>query len=132
MNRHDFLVEIGVEEMPPKSLVALAEAFRDAVVAGLDSAGLSRGAALAYFTPRRLAVLVQKLLDRQPEQAPAEGIEVSHKARVVGETDGLAVGLLVNNARLCPTSVCQSYVGWLYHFQVLPAEIVPNQFINGL
>ncbi len=68
MTRHDFLVEIGVEELPPKSLVALAESFRDAVVAGLDSAGLSHGAALAYFTPRRLAVLVQKLLDRQPEQ----------------------------------------------------------------
>jgi glycyl-tRNA synthetase beta chain len=68
MNRHDFLVEIGVEEMPPKSLVGLAEAFRDGVVAGLDSAGLSHGAALTYFTPRRLAVLVQKLLDRQPEQ----------------------------------------------------------------
>ena len=68
MNRHDFLVEIGAEEMPPKSLVALAEAFRDALIAGLDSVGLSHGAALAYFTPRRLAVLVQKLLDRQPEQ----------------------------------------------------------------
>ncbi|HEX9707737.1 MAG TPA: glycine--tRNA ligase subunit beta, partial [Steroidobacteraceae bacterium] len=68
MTRHDFLVEIGAEEMPPKSLVALAQAFRDAVVAGLDSAGLSHGAALEYFTPRRLAVLVRKLLDRQPEQ----------------------------------------------------------------
>ena len=68
MNRHDFLVEIGAEEMPPKSLVALGEAFRDGVVAGLDAAGLSHGAALAYFTPRRLAVQVTKLLDRQPEQ----------------------------------------------------------------
>ncbi len=68
MNRHDFLVEIGAEEMPPKSLVALGESFRDGVVAGLDAAGLSHGAAQAYFTPRRLAVLVQKLLDRQPEQ----------------------------------------------------------------
>ena len=68
MNRHDFLVEIGAEEMPPKSLVALGEAFRDGVVAGLDAAGLSHGAAHAYFTPRRLAVQVAKLLDRQPEQ----------------------------------------------------------------
>ena len=68
MNRHDFLVEIGAEEMPPKSLVALGEAFRDGVVAGLEAAGLSHGAALAYFTPRRLAVQVTKLLDRQPEQ----------------------------------------------------------------
>jgi glycyl-tRNA synthetase beta chain len=68
MNRHDFLVEIGVEEMPPKSLPALSEAFRDGVVAGLKAAGLSHGAARAWFTPRRLAVQVDKLLDRQPEQ----------------------------------------------------------------
>ncbi len=68
MKRHDFLVEIGAEEMPPKSLVALAGAFRDAIVAGLDASGLSHGAALAYFTPRRLTVLVRKLIERQPEQ----------------------------------------------------------------
>jgi glycyl-tRNA synthetase beta chain len=68
VNRHDFLVEIGAEEMPPKSLVALGEAFRDGVAAGLDAAGLSHGAVQAWFTPRRLAVQVDKLLDRQPEQ----------------------------------------------------------------
>ena len=68
MNRHDFLVEIGAEEMPPKSLAALGEAFRTGIVTGLEAAGLSHGAVHAYFTPRRLAVQVQKLLDRQPEQ----------------------------------------------------------------
>ena len=68
MNRHDFLVEIGAEEMPPKSLEALGEAFRDGLVAGLEAAGLSHSPAKAYFTPRRLAVAVPKLLDQQPEQ----------------------------------------------------------------
>ena len=68
MNRHDFLVEIGAEEMPPKSLRALGESFRDGVVAGLGSAGLTFATATAYYTPRRLAVKVTKLLDRQPEQ----------------------------------------------------------------
>ena len=66
--RADFLVEIGTEELPPKSLLALAEAFRDGVAAGLDAAGLTHGAARTYATPRRLAVLVQGLLDQQPEQ----------------------------------------------------------------
>jgi glycyl-tRNA synthetase beta chain len=37
-------------------------------VAGLAAAGLSHGAVHAYDTPRRLAVFVGKLLDRQPEQ----------------------------------------------------------------
>ena len=68
MNRHDFLVEIGAEEMPPRSLRALGESFRDGVAAGLGSAGLTFATATAYFTPRRLAVKVTKLLDRQPEQ----------------------------------------------------------------
>ncbi|MGQ0429186.1 MAG: glycine--tRNA ligase subunit beta [Gammaproteobacteria bacterium] len=68
MKRADFLVEIGTEELPPKSLLRLAEAFRDGVAAGLDAAGLSHGAALAYATPRRLAVLVRRLLDQQPDQ----------------------------------------------------------------
>ncbi len=68
MNRHDFLVEIGAEEMPPKSLAALGTSFRDGVEAGLQAAGLSYATAQAYFTPRRLAVKVTKLLDRQPEQ----------------------------------------------------------------
>ena len=68
MKRADFLVEIGTEELPPKNLLALAEAFRDGVAAGLDAAGLTHGAALAYATPRRLAVLVRRLLDQQPEQ----------------------------------------------------------------
>src|SRR5688572_7663078 len=68
MNRHDFLVEIGAEEMPPKSLAVLGASFRDGILAGLEAAGLSCATAQAYFTPRRLAVKVSKLLDRQPEQ----------------------------------------------------------------
>lgn len=68
MKRADFLVEIGTEELPPKSLLALAEAFRDGVAAGLDSADLAHGAALAFATPRRLAVLVRRLVEQQPEQ----------------------------------------------------------------
>jgi glycyl-tRNA synthetase beta chain len=68
MKRLDFLVEIGTEELPPKSLLQLAEAFRDGVAAGLDAAGLTHGPALAYATPRRLAVLVRRLLDQQPDQ----------------------------------------------------------------
>ena len=68
MTRHDFLVEIGSEELPPKGLTSLGTAFRDSLIAGLDEASLAHGAGLAYFTPRRLAVLVRKLADQQPEQ----------------------------------------------------------------
>ncbi len=68
MTRHDFLVEVGAEEMPPKNLAALGAAFRDGIASGLAAACLTHGAAAFYATPRRLAVIVRRLLEKQPEQ----------------------------------------------------------------
>jgi glycyl-tRNA synthetase beta chain len=68
VTRRDFLVEIGTEELPPKSLWTLAESFRDGVAAGLGAAGLAHGLAVAYATPRRLAVFVRRLAETQGEQ----------------------------------------------------------------
>jgi glycyl-tRNA synthetase beta chain len=65
----DFLVEIGTEELPPKSLSALAAAFADAVEKGLTDAGLAHGAVERFATPRRLAVRVRRLSERQPDRA---------------------------------------------------------------
>jgi glycyl-tRNA synthetase beta chain len=68
MSRHDFLVEIGTEELPPKSLFTLAKAFATGVTQGLDGASLAHGEVAWLATPRRLAVIVDGLADHQPEQ----------------------------------------------------------------
>jgi glycyl-tRNA synthetase beta chain len=68
IERRDFLAEIGTEELPPKALRGLEEAFASGVRAGLDKAGLEHGEVVSYATPRRLAVLVKKLAARQPDQ----------------------------------------------------------------
>jgi glycyl-tRNA synthetase beta chain len=68
MQAADFLVELGTEELPPKALLRLRDAFRDGVVAGLLEARLNHGAVLAYATPRRLSVLVNSLTLTQPVQ----------------------------------------------------------------
>jgi glycyl-tRNA synthetase beta chain len=65
----DFLAEIGTEELPPKSLLALAAAFAEGVEKGLDAAGLAHGAVERFATPRRLAVRVRRLVERQPDRA---------------------------------------------------------------
>jgi glycyl-tRNA synthetase beta chain len=65
----DFLVEIGTEELPPKSLLTLAAAFADGIARGLTEAGLSHRAVERFATPRRLAVRVRKLAERQPDRA---------------------------------------------------------------
>ena len=62
------LVEIGTEELPPKALRALSEAFAAELAAELDAAGLAHGAATPFATPRRLAVLVPGVSGTQPDR----------------------------------------------------------------
>jgi glycyl-tRNA synthetase beta chain len=69
IEHHDFLVELGTEELPPKALRGLEEAFASGVRSGLHNAGLEFGDVVSYATPRRLAVWVKRLAARQPDQA---------------------------------------------------------------
>ena len=55
MSRHDdFLVEIGTEELPPKALRPLMEAFGENLKSAIDEARLSHGDVHSYASPRRL------------------------------------------------------------------------------
>ena len=64
----DLLVELGTEELPPKSLSALSDAFRDGVVQRLAAAQLAHGAVEAFATPRRLGLRVRSVATTQPAQ----------------------------------------------------------------
>ena len=68
LEKRDFLVEIGTEELPPKALHLLERAFAGELVSGLSKAGLKHGEVRSFATPRRLAVLVHRLAARQPDQ----------------------------------------------------------------
>ena len=70
MQAQDFLVELGTEELPPKALKKLAEAFLEEIKAGLKKEGLHEGAfyqsAKFFAAPRRLAVYIEKLAEEKP------------------------------------------------------------------
>jgi glycyl-tRNA synthetase beta chain len=68
VEKQDFLVELGTEELPPKALRGLELAFASGVRAGLHKAGLIHGDIVSFATPRRLAVWVKQLVARQPDQ----------------------------------------------------------------
>ncbi len=72
MKTADFLVEIGTEELPPKALRTLMDAFRDNLASRVDEARLAHGELHAYASPRRLAVRIDQLAlaqeDRTSEQ----------------------------------------------------------------
>ena len=69
MSAQDFLVELGTEELPPKALNTLAEAFLAGIEKGLQSAGLKFSAKKVYAAPRRLAVLLTQLETQQPDRS---------------------------------------------------------------
>jgi glycyl-tRNA synthetase beta chain len=68
VEQRDFLVELGTEELPPTALRGLEQAFATGVRTGLAKAGLTHGDVVSFATPRRLAVMVKRLVARQPDQ----------------------------------------------------------------
>ncbi len=68
MATQDFLVELGTEELPPKALKPLSDAFTQGIAKGLENAGLDFGKVEAFAAPRRLAVRIRDLADAQPDK----------------------------------------------------------------
>ncbi len=67
MSTRDFLVELGTEELPPKALKSLSDAFTKGVTDGLKAAGIKHGEVTSYAAPRRLAIRIQDLQTQQPD-----------------------------------------------------------------
>jgi len=65
---NDLLIEIGTEELPPKALLKLSQAFENSVVADLKEAGLAYSEVKPFAAPRRLALLITDLADKQADR----------------------------------------------------------------
>jgi glycyl-tRNA synthetase beta chain len=71
MTAHTLLVELFVEELPPKALKKLGEAFAGNLAASLHSQGLAAAdaAVAAFASPRRLAVQIRGVVSRAADRA---------------------------------------------------------------
>lgn len=104
------LIELLTEELPPKSLSELSEAFAAGVHRRLLSDGflLDGSTVEAAATPRRLAVIITRVLDCQPERA----IERKGPAVASGlDAKGKPTQALLGFARSCgaPTEVLERH-----------------------
>jgi glycyl-tRNA synthetase beta chain len=68
IERHDLLVELGTEEMPPQALQTLEQALAEGLRTRLTQAGLLVTTLESFATPRRLAVHIRRLASRTPDQ----------------------------------------------------------------
>ncbi len=98
----DFLVEIGTEELPPKALRSLMDAFGEKLLSGVDGARLTHGALGSFASPRRLAVLIRGLAEQQEDRA------ISQKGpptKIAFDADGKPTPAAMAFAKKCGVDV---------------------------
>ena len=86
MEKHDFILELGTEELPPKLLRKLSNSLRDNLVAELENLGLEMGKVDCFATPRRLAVFIKQLQSKQKSQL------IEKKGPAIGSPDKAVEG----------------------------------------
>jgi len=99
------LVEVGTEELPPRAIARLGEAFATALAKRLSEHALVADATpVWYATPRRLAVTIPAVLRRQPDQiSERRGPALTKAFDAAGSPTAAAIGF----AGSCGVSVGQ-------------------------
>lgn len=98
---NDLLIEIGTEELPPKALKSLSDAFTAGVVSGLKDASLESAEVISYAAPRRLAVLLKDIPAKQEDQS----VERKGPAKAAAfDADGNPTKAVEGFARSCGVS----------------------------
>ena len=99
MSAQDFLVELGTEELPPKALANLGDAFLAGIEKGLQAAGLNYTAKQVYAAPRRLAVLIRQLDVQQPDRSiNIDGPPLQAAFNAEGQPTQAALGFALSRA----------------------------------
>ncbi len=93
MSRETLLIELGTEELPPRALRALSEAFSESILAGLGHHRLAHGSHRSFASPRRLAVLIEDVaLKAEDEQVEALGPPADKAKQADGSWSPAAAG----------------------------------------
>jgi len=100
----DLLIEIGTEELPPKALRTLSQAFADSMTAELDAVALAPGRVIAYAAPRRLALLIADLPVAQRDQ---ETVRRGPALGAAFDEEGCPTQAAIGFAKSCDVAVEQ-------------------------
>lgn len=102
MKTADLLVEIGTEELPPKALRSLMQAFADNLADAVGGARLAHGDVHAYASPRRLAVLIENLAAGQDDR---KAVQKGPPVNVAFDDDGSPKPAALAFAKKCGVGV---------------------------
>lgn len=99
------LFELGCEELPPKSLKPLRDALQQSVVSQLAEANIDYDSLKAFAAPRRLAIQIEGIADKQPDRleqkkGPAVKAAFDAQGNPTRAAQGFAQGLGVDVSEL--------------------------------
>ncbi|HIE02527.1 MAG TPA: glycine--tRNA ligase subunit beta [Thiotrichaceae bacterium] len=121
----DLLVEIGTEELPPKALQGLSEAFSSALCHFLEQNQVNYNIATPFATPRRLAVLIKGVATMQTE---CETERRGPALRAAFDQNGQPTKAALGFARSCKVEVTDlgkletEKGAWLIHRSTQPGK----------
>ncbi|HEY0975377.1 MAG TPA: glycine--tRNA ligase subunit beta [Solimonas sp.] len=130
----ELLLEIGTEDLPARYVMPLAEALRRGIGGGLQKRGVNCGAAVLFATPRRIAVRITDVPERQPDQM----LERLGPALTAALKDGQPTPAALGFAKSCGVefAALEQKDGKLYYRKQAPgratAELLPDIFEDTL
>ena len=133
------LLELGTEELPPKALRNLAQSLHDSFVKQLNDQGLKFSSSKWYATPRRLALFVEQLADKQEDkEIEIKGPAVKAAFDVDGNPTKAALGWAASNGiDIKEAQTLETPKGaWLYIKTVkagkAAVDVIPEMFKTAL
>ncbi|ABE75832.1 glycine--tRNA ligase subunit beta [Psychrobacter cryohalolentis] len=133
------LFELGCEELPPKSLKPLRDALQESVTEQLADANISFDSIKAFAAPRRLAIQIQGISDKQPDRTeekrgPAIKAAFDADGNPTRAAMGFAKGLGIEASKLTTINTDKGdYVGYVQTIQgQATTELLPAIFQTAL
>lgn len=133
------LFELGCEELPPKSLKPLRDALQASVTEQLTEADITFDSIKAFAAPRRLAIQIQGISDKQPDHSeqkrgPAIKAAFDSDGNPTRAAMGFAKGLGIEASELITINTDKGdYLGYeqVIHGQAT-TELLPAIFQTAL
>ena len=133
------LFELGCEELPPKSLKPLRDALQASVTEQLNEAEIGFDSIKAFAAPRRLAIQIQGISDKQPDRSeqkrgPAIKAAFDADGNPTRAAMGFAKGLGIDPSELVTINTDKGdYVGYeqVIHGRAT-TELLPAIFQTAL
>ena len=133
------LFELGCEELPPKSLKPLRDALQASVTEQLNEADISFDSMKAFAAPRRLALQIEGISDKQPDRTeekrgPAIKAAFDADGNPTRAAMGFAKGLGIEASDLTTINTDKGdYVGYVQTIQgQATTELLPAIFQAAL